>query len=109
VRISTAERRSGVDPRTIAAMDLVQQLAATVVDRAADRDRVLVWIDGPDAAGKTTLADRLAGALPGPVRRISADDFLRPRDERYRRGELSPEGRTSPPRRSSAGVPPLPE
>jgi uridine kinase len=73
-------------------MDLAQQLAAAVVDLAADRDRVLVGIDGPDAAGKTTLADRLADALPEPVLRVSADRHLRPRDERYRRGELSPEG-----------------
>jgi uridine kinase len=73
-------------------MDLAQQLAAAVVDLAADRDRVLVGIDGPDAAGKTTLADRLADALPGPVLRVSADHHLRPRDERFRRGELSPEG-----------------
>ena len=73
-------------------MDLEQQLAATVVGLAVDRDRVLVGIDGPDAAGKTTLADRLADALPGPVLRVSADHYLRPRDERYRLGELSPEG-----------------
>ena len=73
-------------------MDLVQRLTAAVVDIPATRDRVLVGIDGPDAAGKTTLADRLADALPGPVLRISADDFLRPRQERYRRGQLSPEG-----------------
>lgn len=73
-------------------MDLVQRLAATLVGRAATRAPVLVGIDGPDAAGKTTLADRLADALPGPVLRVSADDFLRPRADRYRRGELSPEG-----------------
>jgi uridine kinase len=56
-------------------MDLGQQLAAAVVDLAADRDRdrVLVGIDGPDAAGNTTLADRLADALPEPVLRVSAD------------------------------------
>jgi hypothetical protein len=35
----------------------------------------------PDAAGKTTLVDRLAAALPIPVPRLSAADFLRPRDE----------------------------
>ncbi len=57
---------------------------------------MLVGIDGPDAAGKTTLATALATALaavlPGAVHRASVDDFPRPPEERYRRGELSPEG-----------------
>ncbi len=53
---------------------------------------MLVGIDGPDAAGKTTLADRLAARLPGPVLRVSVDEFLAPRDVRYARGELSPQG-----------------
>jgi uridine kinase len=54
-----------------------------------------VAIDGPDAAGKTTLADLLAAAIAGrgrPVVRASIDGFHRPRAERYRRGELSPKG-----------------
>jgi uridine kinase len=43
-----------------------------------------VAIDGPDAAGKTTLADELAAKLqPGAIR-VSVDDFLRPRSERSR-------------------------
>ncbi len=49
-----------------------------------------VAVDGVDAAGKTTLADELARRL-GAVR-LSADDFLRPSEERYRRGRESPEG-----------------
>lgn len=49
-----------------------------------------VGIDGPDAAGKTTLADAL-GAVTG-VPRIRADDFLAPPAVRYARGPLSPEG-----------------
>ena len=53
---------------------------------------MLVGIDGPDAAGKTMLADALAAALPGAVHRVSVDDFPRPSEERHRRGELSPEG-----------------
>jgi uridine kinase len=56
---------------------------------------VRVAIDGPDAAGKTTLADDLADAVRAsgrPALRVSFDDFHRPRAERYRRGPLSPEG-----------------
>jgi uridine kinase len=49
-----------------------------------------VAVDGVDAAGKTTLADELAAHLRAD--RISADDFLRPPEERYRRGRESPEG-----------------
>src|ERR671937_1286035 len=56
---------------------------------------VRVAIDGVDAAGKTTLADELAPVLRRRGRevvRASIDGFHRPRAERYRRGELSPEG-----------------
>ena len=73
-------------------MGLVARLSAAVADLQDTHARVLIGIDGPDAAGKTTLADRFAAVHPGPVRRVSADDFVRPRAERYRRGELSPEG-----------------
>jgi uridine kinase len=54
-----------------------------------------VGIDGVDGAGKTTLADELAPLVKTHGRyalRASVDDFHRPRDARYRRGELSPEG-----------------
>ncbi|MEV0643648.1 hypothetical protein AB0I28_00145 [Phytomonospora sp. NPDC050363] len=53
-----------------------------------------VAVDGPDAAGKTTLADELADRLAriGPVIRLSVDRFHRPQDVRRRRGSLSPEG-----------------
>ncbi|HEY4025179.1 MAG TPA: uridine kinase [Candidatus Dormibacteraeota bacterium] len=54
-----------------------------------------VAIDGPDAAGKTSLADELAGAvraLGRPVVRVSVDGFHRPAEERYRRGSLSADG-----------------
>ncbi len=54
-----------------------------------------VAIDGIDGAGKTWLADELVEplrALGRPVIRASIDGFHRPRSERYRRGEASPEG-----------------
>jgi uridine kinase len=54
-----------------------------------------IAIDGPDAAGKTTLADELAAALSDldrDVIRASIDGFHRPRAERYRRGRDSPAG-----------------
>ncbi|SBT41097.1 nucleoside/nucleotide kinase family protein [Micromonospora auratinigra] len=53
-----------------------------------------VAIDGPDAAGKTRLADDLARALAGrrEVIRVSVDGFHRPAEQRRRRGPLSPQG-----------------
>ncbi len=54
-----------------------------------------VAVDGPPAAGKTTLADELAGVLRARGRdviRATIDDFLFPRAQRYPRGEYSAEG-----------------
>jgi uridine kinase len=54
-----------------------------------------VAIDGPPAAGKTTLADELAVVLREQGReviRTTIDDFLFPRAQRYPRGEYSAEG-----------------
>lgn len=54
-----------------------------------------VALDGPPAAGKTTLADDLAAILRAHGRtviRASIEDFLNPRSQRYRRGEYSAEG-----------------
>jgi uridine kinase len=48
-----------------------------------------VAIDGPDAAGKTVLADELVAVLTASGRQViraSVDGFHRPRAERYRRG-----------------------
>lgn len=70
--------------------ELVDRLAAAVGGLQRHHPRVVVGVDGPDAAGKTTLADRLAERVEAD--RVRGDDFLRPREERYRRGELSPEG-----------------
>lgn len=56
---------------------------------------VRVAIDGPDAAGKTILADELAPLLERsgrPVVRASVDGFHRPRAERCARGPESAEG-----------------
>jgi uridine kinase len=72
--------------------------SAPLVDRLAERvrragrrtPRVLVGVDGPDAAGKTTLADAVAAATP--ALRASIDGFHRPRAARYRCGDLSAEG-----------------
>jgi len=53
-----------------------------------------VAIDGPPAAGKTSLADELAVVLRAQGRdviRATIDDFLFPRVQRYRRGEYSAE------------------
>ncbi len=58
----------------------------------APRDRVLVAFDGPDAAGKTMLADHLARTLPMPTLRASIDGFHRPKAERIARGFDSPQG-----------------
>jgi len=64
--------------------------------RAAGHPHPLrVAVDGPDAAGKTTLADELAARLRAGGRdvvRASADGFHRPRAERYRQGPDSPRG-----------------
>ncbi len=54
-----------------------------------------VAIDGPPAAGKTTLGDELAVVLRAQGREVirgSIESFLLPRSQRYRRGEYSAEG-----------------
>lgn len=59
------------------------------------RGRLLIAVDGRDGAGKTLFADAFADALRedgSTVFRASADDFHRPRADRYARGRTSPEG-----------------
>jgi uridine kinase len=73
-------------------MDLVGRLAAVVTELSRVRRRVVVGVDGPDAAGKTTLADQLAEALQVPTLRASIDGFHQPRELRHQRGDLSAEG-----------------
>ncbi|GAA3209380.1 cytidylate kinase family protein [Dactylosporangium siamense] len=74
--------------------ELLGRLAAAVGSvTAAHPTRVA--IDGPPAAGKTTLADELAVILRAQGRdviRATIDDFLFPRAQRYPRGEYSAEG-----------------
>ncbi|WP_433222826.1 cytidylate kinase family protein [Dactylosporangium sp. CS-047395] len=74
--------------------EVVARLAAAVGSIDAGHP-TRVAIDGPPAAGKTTLADELAAVLRAQGReviRASIDDFLFPRARRYRRGEFSAEG-----------------
>ncbi|BFU44776.1 hypothetical protein KRMM14A1004_30130 [Krasilnikovia sp. MM14-A1004] len=56
---------------------------------------VRVAVDGADGAGKTVFADELSAALRDlgrPVVRVSLDDFLNVRADRYRQGRDSPRG-----------------
>ena len=78
-----------------AARAAVLHQLADLVDAARRPHPVRVAVDGPDAAGKTTLADELADTVRQRGRevvRASVDGFHRPRAERYRRGEDSAVG-----------------
>lgn len=80
--------------------DFVTYLAEQV--ESIDKPHVVrVGIDGPDTAGKTTLADDLAVELrlrqereviKRDIIRISLDGFHNPREIRYEEGRLSPDG-----------------
>jgi uridine kinase len=70
---------------------LVPRLAHAI-DQIRPGARVMVAIDGPDAAGKTTLADAVARQMTRPTLRVSLDDWHHPRDVRLRRGPESPLG-----------------
>lgn len=69
-------------------------LVAALADLVAPPDVRRVAVDGPDAAGKTMLADELADRLSArrTVIRAGIDGFHQPRAVRTRRGSLSPEG-----------------
>lgn len=67
-------------------------LSAVIAELSRTQARVLVAIDGPDGAGKTTLADDLATRIGSAPVRASVDSFHRPRLDRYQRGLLSAEG-----------------
>jgi uridine kinase len=73
--------------------ELLSRLAETV-GSVTTAHPTRVAVDGPPAAGKTTLADELAvvlGAQGGEVIRASIEGFLFPRSQRYRRGVYSGE------------------
>ena len=72
-------------------MTLLARLAAAV-DSVSPGNRVAVAIDGPDAAGKTTLADALGEHVTRPALRVSVDQWHNPRSVRLRRGAESPLG-----------------
>lgn len=74
--------------------ELLDRLAEAVESVTAAHP-LRVAVDGPPAAGKTTLADELAVVLRAQGReviRASIEGFLLPRALRYRRGVHSPEG-----------------
>ena len=74
--------------------ELLDRLAEAI-ESVAISHPLRVAVDGPPAAGKTTLADELALLLRTRGReviRASIESFLLPRAQRYRRGEHSPEG-----------------
>jgi uridine kinase len=73
--------------------ELLDRLAGEIESAPASHP-LRVAVDGPPAAGKTTLADELArllGTRGRPVIRTCAESFHRPRAQRYRRGEFSAE------------------
>jgi uridine kinase len=74
--------------------ELLDRLAEAI-ESATTTHPLRVAIDGPPAAGKTTLADELAVVLRAQGReviRATIEGFLFPRAQRYRRGDHSPEG-----------------
>src|SRR5882757_437415 len=79
--------------------DVLEATAAEILHNYG-RGRVMIAVDGPTGAGKTTFADDLADALRKPdgagakhdVFRASIDDFLRPRALRYAQGRDSAKG-----------------
>jgi uridine kinase len=73
--------------------NVLDELTGVILTKPATRS-VAVAIDGPDAAGKTTFADRLGRCLAEHRRvvRVQADHFENPRRIRFRRGAASPEG-----------------
>lgn len=72
-------------------MNVVDRLARAV-DELHPYRRVLIAFDGPDAAGKTTLARQVQKRVRRPVMNASIDCWHHPREVRLRRGSESAEG-----------------
>jgi uridine kinase len=75
-------------------IDLIAEIAKRIAGLNSSYPRKIA-IDGIDASGKTTLANELAEFLQQaghPTIRASIDGFHNPREIRYQRGPLSPEG-----------------
>lgn len=75
-------------------LQLLDYLASRII-QIEQPHPIRVAIDGPDAAGKTTLAQELIAPLQvhdRPVIRASIDGFHNPARIRHRRGSTSPEG-----------------
>jgi len=73
---------------------LLEELASRII-QIEQPHPIRVAIDGPDAAGKTVLAQELVTPLQAygrPVIRASIDGFHHPARIRYRRGPTSAEG-----------------
>jgi uridine kinase len=76
-------------------MDVLEHLAKVVSARKPSGRPFVVGINGVEGSGKSTLSLKLSTLLEEyghDVHVISVDDFHRPREVRFRRGELSPEG-----------------
>jgi len=73
-------------------MTLAERIGMLIERLASDSPRILVCIDGPDAAGKTTVADAVVRHLAVPWLRASIDGFHQPRADRVEKGSLSPAG-----------------
>jgi uridine kinase len=82
---------AGAATSPLSRAELMDLLEDSVETRSAGRP-VRVAVDGCAASGKTTMADELV-VVPHQrgrhVIRAWVDDFLRPRSERYRRGQYS--------------------
>jgi uridine kinase len=92
--VTLTTRRPGADlgPRT---RDELLSFLAAAVGSVTRAHPTRVAIDGPPAAGKTTLADELAVVLRAQDReviRATIEGFLFPRALRHRRGAYSAEG-----------------
>jgi uridine kinase len=90
VRLGATAVDGGAAP-SLSRAQLMELLADSVEGRSAGRP-IRVAVDGCAASGKTTMADELAVVLRQRGRHVIrawVDDFLRPRSERYRRGEYT--------------------